>query len=294
MIKAAVYSKDEAYAKAVSLGLMENRDGVYVNVVSEQSQLEAEDWDVRLELEEYCSLGEILENYDAQLDVPARRALPCSPSCRLIGVSSAYGGMGQSTVCRALGGLLSAGFQKRVLYIDLSGRAGGFQEPEGAGPDPGEMLYRITCENRDPRVYESALARDEYGLREFSWSCGFTPAAKLTEPEADGFVRGFASSGMFDAIILDTEYRLPDQRFFARMCEENVLLKPAFGFAPLHDFYEAWLRAGLGSESRRRLHIVDLSQLGRPVAPDDSDIYSELGALLLPLAEDLAGRLQEL
>ena len=294
MIKAAVYSEDEAYARAVSLGLMENRDDVYVNIVTERDQLWEANWDVRLELDEYCSLGEILEYYDAQLDLPARRALPCSPSCRLIGVSSAYGGMGQSTVCRALGGLLSAGFQKRVLYIDLSGRGEGFLEWTGAGADPDEILYRITCEDRDPRTFESSLVKDEYGLMEFPWYCGFTPAAYLTESEADSFVRSFAACGMFDAIILDTEYRLPDQRFFARMCEENVLLKPAFEYAPVHDFYEAWLRTGLGSGSRRRLHVVDLSQLGRCVAPDDSDIYSELGALLLPLAEELAGRMQEL
>ncbi len=291
MIKVGVFSEDEDYAKAVSLAISGRRTDANVSILTEREQAESGDWDVKLLLEEYFSLKEVLALYDAQLSEADRRTLPCSPSCRLTAVSSAYGGLGQTTVCRALGGLLSAAFQKRILYLDLSGHTEGCLPADGMGADQSEILYRICCEDRAPELYESAFLRDEYGLYELPQRCGFTPAAELTEEEADGFVRKLACSCMFDSIILDIDYKLPELRFFAGICEENVLLKPAFGMTPLYGFFEAWLRKGSGGEDIRRLHILDLSGLGRAVRPGDADIYSELGALLLPLARDLAGRM---
>ena len=206
---------------------------------------------------------------------------------------SAYGGLGQSSASRALGGLLASLYGKKALYLEYAEIC---EEKMGPGCPEGlrEAVYGICCEGSAALNYRSSLLEDEFGMLEFPCMGGISPFGSLSEELAEDFIRALAGAGMFDCIILDVQNKSARSGFFAELCEEIVLVKPAFEKAQKHDILESRLRQRLSRSPGRRMHILDLGAL----SPEErleiygSDIYSPLAAVLRPLAADLAGRME--
>ncbi len=300
MIKVGLYSDDREYSQAAALALSENRENVSVWIAASPAELREEKFDVSIALDGYIPLSSLLKLYDSRLG-KSGRAMPCSASCTLVAVTSAFGSAVQTSVSRALGRVLSGICGKRVLFLNLSGCTEAVQK---ADPEeilwPDEIIYGICCEGRSALEYREALAEDDSGLNELCCGAGAASLAPLQSQEAEVFVRAFAESGLFDCIILSVQYDSETFKVFACTAEETVVIRTSPRDS-LSGILENRIREQLSREgqARARLHLFSLSDAGiEAVEADalvrglDCGIFSDLGAALRPLAEDIASEMK--
>lgn len=208
---------------------------------------------------------------------------------RVVAFASCAGGVGCTTLARAVCQDFARFRGRRVLYLSL-------EEVESAGDflsfpqeikTEGEYLYRLLGKKEAPFL-ESYLIKDSFGISSFAPAAGKNPFRELTRADMQTVLAALMDSGMFDEIIADVSTCLDEAAI--------ALLEPAAHICLIaktaqpgcrEKNYMKQLKSFCGEEVCERLIRVDRrfdsSQELNPIA----SIEGEFGRFVSKLTERL-------
>ena len=185
--------------------------GCVVYLTDRASQVNIDHGNSRYALYKYSRADAIAAAvYDIYAHLTGRQALLVKRNnVRLIAFASYCGGIGCTTICRAVSQELARFRGRRVMYISLEDVASAsdflpLQESYASGiiKTEGEYLYRLLGKNTVPFL-EPYLMKDPFGVCSFAPTAGKNPMRELSDEEMQRLLASLMDSGTFDVVAVD-------------------------------------------------------------------------------------------
>ena len=160
-------------------------------------------------------------------------SIPLTEACRMLVMTSACGGSGQTAAALTLARILSSSYGKRVLYLngESMNSSGCYLPDHGAGNRSiSDFIFHLfqkekTKESKWARSY---LLQDSYGVHYFPTSSGVNAFCGLTPAETLLLIDTLKTQCQMDLILLDLESGLTEQTLtIVQACDGILLMEGA-------------------------------------------------------------------